>query len=54
MFFLNKRSNFEEKPHELSYRSNICSGVCGILRGVDEQVCIGRKVVKKRGILKVK
>ena len=26
MFFLNKRSNFEQKPHELSYRSNIsCS-----------------------------
>ena len=26
MFFLNKRSNFEKKPHELSYRSNIsCS-----------------------------
>ena len=24
MFFLNKRSNFEKKPHELSYRSNIC------------------------------
>ena len=23
MFFLNKRSNFEKKPHELSYRSNI-------------------------------
>ena len=22
MFFLNKRSNFEKKPHELSYRSN--------------------------------
>ena len=22
MFFLNKRSNFEQKPHELSYRSN--------------------------------
>ena len=23
MFFLNKRSNFEKKPHELSYGSNI-------------------------------
>ena len=23
MFFLNKRSNFEKKPHELSYRSNM-------------------------------
>ena len=23
MFFLNKRSNFGTKPHELSYRSNI-------------------------------
>ena len=23
MFFLNKRSNFEKKSHELSYRSNI-------------------------------
>ena len=23
MFFLNKRSNFEKKTHELSYRSNI-------------------------------
>ena len=23
MFFLNKRSNFEKKLHELSYRSNI-------------------------------
>ena len=22
MFFLKKRSNFEKKPHELSYRSN--------------------------------
>ena len=22
MFFLNRRSNFEKKPHELSYRSN--------------------------------
>ena len=22
MFFLNKHSNFEKKPHELSYRSN--------------------------------
>ena len=22
MFFLNKRSNFENKPHELSYNSN--------------------------------
>ena len=25
MLFLNKRSNFEKKPHELSYRSNITS-----------------------------
>ena len=27
MFFLNKRSNFEKKPHELSYRYNIIAVV---------------------------
>ena len=26
MFFSNNRSNFEKKPHELSYRSNISVG----------------------------
>ena len=31
MFFLNKRSNFEKKTHELSYRSNIYTQVLWII-----------------------